>query len=100
MLKKLILISGALAILAGLTATVSAQQLYVSDIDVKFSTVAPPGSDTPSSGYCNDVSSESISVSFDTSGGNVWKNSSLIEFEQPRSTYPGACLGLCVQIVC
>ncbi len=42
-----------------------------------------------------------VSVSFITSGGNVWKDSSLIEFERPRPPlYPGACLGLCATVVC
>ncbi|MDD5209645.1 MAG: hypothetical protein PHV36_09675, partial [Elusimicrobiales bacterium] len=92
MLKKMIFISGVLAALAGLSAPVSAQQLYVRDIDVKFR--------DPGNGYCSDVTGADSDVSFLTGGGNVWNNSSLIEFERPRANYPGGCLGLCAQIVC
>ena len=95
MLKKLIFISGLLATLAGLAATASAQQLYVRDIDVKYR--------DGGNGYCSDVTGTDADRSFLTSGGNVWTNSSLIEFERPRTgnpSYPGACLGLCAQIVC
>ena len=92
MLKKIIFISGLLAIFAGLAATASAQQLYVRDIDVKFNNTG--------NGYCDDVDGGDPDVSFLTTGGNVWQESSLIEFERPRGTYPGACLGLCAQVVC
>ncbi|MBI4351562.1 MAG: hypothetical protein HY550_09000 [Elusimicrobia bacterium] len=89
MLKKLIFIFGALALPA---ANVSAQQLYVNSIDVRFV--------DGGNGYCSDVTGGSTSRSFITSGGNVWQNSSLIEFERPRTSYPGGCLGLCATLVC
>ena len=31
---------------------------------------------------------------------NVWAYSSLIEFERPKNSYPGACLSLCASIQC
>jgi flagellar hook assembly protein FlgD len=92
MRKKLISILSAWALFTGLAATASAQQLYVRDIDVKFK--------DPGNGYCNDVTGADPDMSYLTAGGNVWQNSSLIEFERPRTSYPGGCLGLCAQIVC
>ncbi|MCM2267892.1 MAG: hypothetical protein NDI60_09000 [Elusimicrobiales bacterium] len=91
MLKKIFPALAAI-LLAGLAVTARAQQLYVNDIDVKFHSAG--------TGYCNDVVGGDPDVSFDTTGGNVWQNSSLIEFERPRTSYPGGCLGLCAQLVC
>lgn len=89
MQKKLISFLGALAVLAGLAASASAQQLYVGKIDVGDGGF----------NYCNS-GTLGTARSFDTSGGNVWKDSSLIEFERPRAGYPGSCLALCAQLVC
>ncbi len=101
MLKKMFRLLGAAALFAGLAAEASAQQLYVSDIQVKYSTVAPSGSATPSNGYCNDVDDNSPNVSYLTDSGNVWNTSSLIEFERPRpGFYPGGCLALCAKLTC
>ncbi|MBI5743129.1 MAG: hypothetical protein HY952_01125 [Elusimicrobia bacterium] len=92
MLKKLSSAFGAFALVAGLAASAAAQQLYVNDIDVKFK--------DPGTGYCNDVVGTDPDRSYDTTGGNPWQNSSLIEFERPRVNYPGGCLALCAQLVC
>ncbi|OGR68825.1 MAG: hypothetical protein A2081_01075 [Elusimicrobia bacterium GWC2_61_19] len=101
MRKKLVSIFSAWALFTGLSAAANAQQLYVRNIDVKYSTVAPQGSATPSNGYCSDATGNAPSVSFLTASGNVWQESSLIEFERPRpGSYPGGCLALCAQIVC
>ncbi|HBB66147.1 MAG: hypothetical protein A2X28_04360 [Elusimicrobia bacterium GWA2_56_46] len=100
-MTKRLLFPLAILLLAAVPARqLSAQQLFVADINVKFSTVVPQGSATPSSGYCNDVPDNAPNVSFLTDGGNVWRDSSRIEFEQPSSNYPGGCLALCAQIVC
>ena len=100
MRKKLIPFLGALALFTVLAATASAQQLYVRHIDVRSKGVGAAGG----TGFCNDINGEvadnEAAVSFITTGGNVWATSSLIEFERPRTAYPGACLGLCAQIVC
>ncbi len=104
MLKKLISFLSLLAMLAGLAATVSAQQLYVEHIDVRSKGVGASGG----TGFCKDIDGGILagedSVSFiPGTEKNVWYNSSLIEFERPRTTpygYPGSCLGLCVQLVC
>lgn len=97
MLKKLISISGALALFAGFAATAAAQQLYVSNIEARFRNAG--------NGYCSDIgegAGQALGnpVSYITTGGNVWQDSSLIEFERPRTTYPGSCLGLCATLTC
>jgi len=92
MRKKLFSILGAWILFAGLAVTASAQNLYLSNMDVRYK--------NGGNGYCNDVVGSDPAVSFLTAGGNVWNNSSLIEFERPRSAYPGACLGLCATISC
>ncbi len=110
MRKKLIFISGLLAAFAGLAATASAQQLYISSISVRY----PIGSDTDhycESGYLGG----DTDVSFVTQANGVdvdpsdW--SAKIEWEHPRLTdatnppagrnvYPGGCLKLCAEITC
>ena len=90
--------------LAGLAATVSAQQLYVEHIDARSKGVGSAGG----SGFCEDITGGAVlgegTVAFiKGTDNNVWYNSSLIEFERPRTTpfgYPGSCLGLCVKLVC
>ncbi|MDD2806574.1 MAG: hypothetical protein PHV33_13565 [Elusimicrobiales bacterium] len=89
MLKKLISSLGALALFAGLASTAAAQQLYINSIDVG------DGGYT----YCNS-GALGTSRSFVTAGGNPWRDSAYIQFERPIASYPGACLALCVQIVC
>ncbi len=32
--------------------------------------------------------------------GQLWSDSSLIQFDRPKTTYPGSCLGLCASITC
>ena len=100
MFKKSILFLSLAAVLAGLAVSVSAQQLYVSNIDVRARGVGATGGN----GYCNDIDGSAAGneggVAFMTGGGNVWQDSSLIEFERPRTRYPGGCLGLCVKLVC
>ena len=64
-----------------------------------------PANDTVSGTIAGAVSGISngpdIPVSFKTDiTGAAWTDSALIEFERPRATYPGACLGLCASIVC
>ena len=96
MRKNLISIFGALALFAGLAANSAAQQLYISDMDVG------DGGGT----YCNQGATQANGLGVDrrsfqtTLTGQPWAESSLIEFERPRNTYPGACLSLCVKIVC
>ncbi|HAF94435.1 MAG: hypothetical protein A2021_07610 [Elusimicrobia bacterium GWF2_52_66] len=102
MVNKKIWFFAALALGQFFTLNASAQNLYVSNMDVRSKGV---GANAPgSTGFCNDVRGDSSasegSVAFLTASGNVWKDSSLIEFERPRTQYPGACLGLCVQLVC
>lgn len=92
MLKKTISALGAALILGGLALTAQAQQLYVNDIDVKY--------DNTGTGYCDDVTGADSDVSYLTTSGNPWQESSLIEFERPRQAYPGSCLALCAQLVC
>ena len=96
------------AILLGLSfaPTVRAQQLFVSDIRLKFN------QNPTSTGYCDDVVGADPSVDFLTNfvSSDVWKDSSRIEFEKPKrgtlgtlnvdSSYPGGCLGLCAKIQC
>ncbi|MDD5209643.1 MAG: hypothetical protein PHV36_09665 [Elusimicrobiales bacterium] len=64
-----------------------------------------PGGESVSGNIAGTVSGVStgpdIPVSFYTAfGGGVWMGSSLIEFERPRTSYPGGCLGLCATLVC
>ncbi|MEI7480977.1 MAG: hypothetical protein WCK75_01365 [Elusimicrobiota bacterium] len=67
----------------------SAQQLFVADINVGDGGF----------GYCKDAGIGN-KVSFVTSGNDVWRNSSRIEYEKPQSSYPGGCLALCAKIKC
>jgi len=89
MQKKLFSFLGPLAMLAGLSLTASAQQLYISKIDVGDGGM----------NYCNS-GSLGTSRSFLTASGNPWRDSSFIQFDKPQTGYPGACLALCAQIIC
>ncbi|OGS12747.1 MAG: hypothetical protein A2234_03575 [Elusimicrobia bacterium RIFOXYA2_FULL_58_8] len=77
-----------LALLAGFAASASAQNLYITTMTVG------DGGYT----YCNN--GLGTERSFITSGGNVWNDSSLIQFERPQTGYPGSCLSLCVAMQC
>ncbi len=99
MRKQLISLFGALAVLAGLSASASAQQLYINKVDV-----GDGGNE-----YCNDGTLGALSRSFYTGlTGNPWTDSALIEFERPRLgtggagtyKYPGNCLAMCASIQC
>ena len=102
--KKILFISGLLAIFAGLAATASAQQLYVKSISVKY----PTGSATDH--YCEagyNAADNNVSFVSQISGNDVEPDiwSARIESERPRlsggvNVYPGGCVKLCVQIVC
>jgi len=92
MLKKIFPALAAI-LLAGFASTASAQQLYVNDIDVKYNAATVDN-------FCEGTVGTDPDRSYDTTGGNPWQNSSLIEFERPRTGYPGGCLGLCAQLVC
>jgi len=96
MRKTLISFLGALAVTTALAGAASAQQLYISTIEVG------DGGNM----YCNSGGPGTVR-SFDTSiTGNVWTDSALIQFERPQGVptvsyrYPGNCLALCAQIVC
>lgn len=89
MLKKLIRAFTALAIFAGLAATASAQQLYINNINVGDGGF----------NYCNS-GALGTARSFETAGGNPWRDSAYIQFERPVNAYPGSCLSLCATIVC
>ncbi len=111
MLKRPGLVLGAIALLMGLTASLSAQQLYISAIKAVYK--------EGGNGYCNDVNGDltasDYDVSYVTSGGNPGQDSSRIEFERPTPKvndigsggscpggycYPNSCLALCAQLVC
>ncbi|HAH31300.1 MAG TPA: hypothetical protein DCL44_03185 [Elusimicrobia bacterium] len=105
-----------------LAFNVHAQQLYVSDIYVGYNDQysGSPTVAVTSTAYCN--SGPFSHVDFLTGSGNVWQDSSRIEFERPRfgpnpnrtidpsdpgvvllsttALYPGNCLSLCATIVC
>jgi len=81
-----------------------AQNLYINQLDVYY---MEDGTEQQS-GYCQ-VSTNSLTSgmkrSFVTAGGNVWRNSALIEFDQPHKTnsnykYPNSCLILCAAVQC
>lgn len=94
-MKRMIALISFLILYLGLELA-HTQQLYISDIGVRYKTAA-------ANGYCNDVVFGDLDVDFITTGGGTWAESSLIEFEQPQAnpnTYPGGCLGLCVRIQC
>ena len=95
MKSRKILVLTALLIGQFFALNANAQNLYISNIDVRARGV---GDIAGGSGYCDDE--HEASVAFSTAGGNVWANSSLIEFERPRTLYPGACLGMCVKMMC
>ena len=101
--RKIFLLFTTILLGVSFAATVRAQQLFVSDIRVKFKEGAS------STGYCNDVTGSDSNRDYIIDGtptpSNVWRDSSRIEFDQPKrgnnvSDYPGGCLGLCAQIVC
>lgn len=104
MRKKLIFISGLLAAFAGLAATASAQQLYISSISVRY----PTGTTTDH--YCEGGyvgTDNDVSFISQVSGSDVDPNdwSAKIEWERPRlsggnNVYPGGCLKLCAEITC
>lgn len=78
------------AIFLAFSANISAQQLYISDINV-------------GDGGFNNCTSGTLGTdrSFFTGlTGNAWADSALIEYERPHATYPGACLSLCATITC
>jgi flagellar hook assembly protein FlgD len=74
-----------------------AQQLYLSKLDV---------GDGGWNWCANNESGSMVthignSVAFSSGiSGNVWEDSSLIEFERPQNSYPGACLALCANVQC
>jgi len=97
------------AILFGLSfaPAVRAQQLFVSDINVGDGGFPGLGPDTGAGhvSYCNNgvLGSPVSFVTMATTAwpkGNIWANSSRIEFDQPQTGYPGGCLSLCAKIVC
>ena len=118
MKNKFLALLCAAALFAGFSLPVRAQQLYITNMDVQIDHTNP-------SGYCDDVQGllngaidlgDESTVAFVRSGGNVWQDSGLIEFERPTSKpitgdcnvgpaganycYPNSCLGLCASIEC
>ena len=81
-------------LMCGFSAIAGAQNLYISDMNVRYR--------NGGNGYCDDITvGNSDNKSFVTAGSDIWQNSALIEFERPVVTnYPGACLGLCAQLEC
>ncbi len=105
MRKKLIFILGAFALFAGLAVNVSAQQLYISSISVRY----PTG--TATDHFCENgylAGDNDVSFISKVSGVDVvyhdW--SAKIEWERPPldpggfNVYPGGCLKLCAEITC
>jgi len=101
MKNKLIVAFGLCALLAGFTAMASAQNLYISSMAVGDGGYM----------YCNAGNNNGLGndfhgmtnrgdVSFITMNGNVWQDSSLIQFERPMNDYPGGCLALCASVMC
>jgi hypothetical protein len=79
----------AVVMLLSVTGRISAQQLYVSNVDVG------------DGGFNNcDSGTLGTSRSFITAGGDASKDSSLIKFDRSRDSYPGGCLALCAKVVC
>lgn len=89
MVKPLKTIFGALALCAALAGAASAQQLYFSNVNVGDGNF----------NYCNS-GTLGTARSFETAGGNPWRDSAFIQFERPQASYPGSCLALCATIVC
>lgn len=77
-----------------------AQQLYVSNIEIKFDDVTPaPFCDTTAGTDVDFICDESGGAC-DSDGEDPWTYSSRIEFERAKASYPGACLALCATISC
>ena len=83
-----------------------AQNLYINQMDVYYKEA-----NNDSSKYCNYTTVPATpvkKVSFVTDvSGNVWRDSALIEFDQPHKkigesnyTYPNSCLLLCASVQC
>ncbi len=90
--KKTIL-SLILTVLA--TCSAFSQQVYISNITVKYT----DGADNNSK-YCLGSGGTARDYYVLSADGNPWGGSSLIEFDQAKSSYPGGCLQLCATIKC
>lgn len=81
-----------ITLLFSLAPNIFAQNLYISNMNVRYEN----GNE-----YCSSGSSGS-DVSFVQTNGNPWHDSALIEYDRPHPpyTYPNSCLALCATVTC